>query len=180
MQLPTLRTARLLMQPFQAADVDVLHALWTDADVRRHLWDDEVISRDRARSTVEAVIDCAAAAGIGMWTLREAGVPDVVIGFSGLRYLRADGEVELLYGLLPRFWRRGLATEASAAVLRYVFAELRLSRVFAGADQGNERSFGVMQRLGMTRVPDGIADVPGAVYYAIAADAFVRRQGTET
>jgi hypothetical protein len=37
--------------PFASEDLDALHALWTDPDVRRYLWDDIVISRERAAET---------------------------------------------------------------------------------------------------------------------------------
>ena len=39
----TLTTRRLELRPCAPADLDALHALFTDADVRRWLWDDEVI-----------------------------------------------------------------------------------------------------------------------------------------
>ena len=168
--IPTVTTDRLVLVPFCRADVDVLHALWTDPGVRRYLWDDMVIPRRRAAETVEAALATADAAGVGMWSIRLLDQPDIVIGFCGLRFLPDGKDVELLYGLLPQFWRRGLATEASSAVLRYAFGELGLPRIFAGADAPNARSFGVMERLGMTPVPDGISGVPGAVYYVRSSD----------
>jgi ribosomal-protein-alanine N-acetyltransferase len=185
--LPVVRTDRLLLVPFCRDDVDVLHAIWTDADVRRYLWDDLVIPRSRAAETVDAAIAAAQVTGVGMWTIRGIEAPDVVVGFCGLRYFDAtahrtsggdsdvaDGcTVELLYGLLPQYWRRGRATEASKAVLRYAFCELGLPRVFADADRGNVESFGVMVRLGMTPVHAGVAAVPGALYYQIESAAYV-------
>ena len=50
--LPILKTSRLVLRPWIAADVDALHELWIDAAVRRYLWDDIVISRERAADTV--------------------------------------------------------------------------------------------------------------------------------
>lgn len=174
--LVTLTTERLRLVPFSGGDVDALHALWTNPDVRRHLWDDVVISRSRAAETVEGAIASAEAAGVGMWTLRRLDSPDVVIGFCGLRHLPEGETVELLYALLPQHWRRGLATEASRAVLRYAFVELGLPRVLAGADPANADSFRVIQRLGMRLVSGGVAEVPGAVYCEIEAAAFASRE----
>jgi len=51
MPLPVLRTPRLVLVPFAPEDLDALHALWTDEHVRRYLWDDIVISRERATET---------------------------------------------------------------------------------------------------------------------------------
>ena len=155
MNLPTLRTNRLVLEPFRREDIDELHALWADADVRRYLWDDEIISRERAVETVEAALRAADANGVGMWTVRESAQPSELIGFCGLRGV-SEVDVELLYGLSPRYWRRGFATEAASVVLQYAFCELRLARVVAAADPDNRRSFGVLERLGMTPLPGGL------------------------
>jgi RimJ/RimL family protein N-acetyltransferase len=50
-------TARLALEPWRPEDLDALHALWIDADVRRYLWDGEVMSRERAEATVRAGIE---------------------------------------------------------------------------------------------------------------------------
>ena len=158
--LPPLRTSRLALQPFRPDDVDALHALWTDPAVRQYLWDDEVITRSRALEVVEGAIAAGSATGVGMWTLRELDAADVVIGFCGLRHLARAQAVELLFALLPQWWGAGLAVEASTAVLRYAFTDLDLTRVLAGADPPNTRSFAVMERLGMTPLGDTVADAP--------------------
>lgn len=120
MSLPRVQTKRLELEPFAPAHVDALHRLWTDPDVRRYLWDDEIISYELAH-TVFASIASVQAEGLGMWTLVRRGPGDALIGFAGLRHPADSLEVELLYGLYPAYWRKGLATEASLAVLRYAF-----------------------------------------------------------
>jgi len=42
---PVLETARLRLRPFERADVGVLHAHWTGAEVRRYLWDGVAIPK---------------------------------------------------------------------------------------------------------------------------------------
>ena len=59
MSLPILRTPRLTLQPYRLDDIDLLHQLWTTPEVRRYLWDDIVITRQRAEETVRAAIDTA-------------------------------------------------------------------------------------------------------------------------
>ena len=49
-----LETDRLVLRPAAGADTDGLHALFTEPDIRRFLWDDEVIPR---RHTAEIVIE---------------------------------------------------------------------------------------------------------------------------
>ncbi|MEP0746976.1 MULTISPECIES: hypothetical protein [unclassified Coleofasciculus] len=44
-----LHTDRLRLRPCQMDDLDSLHELWIDTDVRRFLFDDRLISREEAR-----------------------------------------------------------------------------------------------------------------------------------
>jgi ribosomal-protein-alanine N-acetyltransferase len=149
MRVPILTTARLTLQPFAAEDLDALHALWTDPHVRRYLWDDIVISRERTAETLAATLD-----GIGYWTLRqEPGGP--AIGDCGFQLMDGSGEIELFYCLLPRFWGMGLAYEACQAALDYLWSATGYRRVFARADIPNENSIRLMRRLGMSFVSDG-------------------------
>ena len=143
-----IETARLRLRPYRESDLDALHALWTDPDVRRYLWDDTVITRARAAETMQASLACTAQHGFGHWAVCPAG-GDVVIGFCGLRFIDETPEVELLYGLAPAYWGRGLATEAACAMLRHAFETLGRSRVYAITDVPNSRSVAVMQRVGM-------------------------------
>jgi RimJ/RimL family protein N-acetyltransferase len=68
--------------------------------------------------------------------------------------------VEILWRLLPRFWGRGLASEAGAAVLQMAFQTLRMPEVVAFTATGNGRSIRVMERLGMERDQRAYFDHP--------------------
>ena len=46
-------------------------------------------------------------------------------------------------------WNKGFATEAARAVVRWGFDELDLDKIYAHADAGNQRSWNVMEKLGM-------------------------------
>lgn len=141
-------TSRLTLRPWEAGDLDALHGLWTDAGVRRFLWDGEVISREKAEEVVRAGIDSFEHHGFGFWGVRERDHGDL-IGFCGFRYVDPGEDVEILYGIAPLLWGRGYATEAAAALLDWAFRETALTEVFAGADAPNRASFRVMQKLGM-------------------------------
>ncbi len=58
-------------------------------------------------------------------------------------------EVGLYWAVAPSQRRRGLASEAAAALIAHAFAELHLARVVATTERGNVASIGVMRRLGM-------------------------------
>jgi ribosomal-protein-alanine N-acetyltransferase len=53
------------------------------------------------------------------------------------------------YNLARPHWGRGLATEATAAVIAYGFERANLEKILSTADARNEASIRVMQKLGM-------------------------------
>jgi hypothetical protein len=71
--------------------------------------------------------------------------------------------------LLPRFWGRGLVSEAGVAVLKMAFQTLRMPEVVAFAAAGNVRSIRVMERLGLKCDPHKYFDHP-AVTTSICGD----------
>ncbi len=81
-----------------------------------------------------------------------------LIGNCGLRVRRSmvqgtDGvwEGDIGYELDPRYWGQGYATEAAAAIVRLGFEDLRLHRIWSFCIADNERSWRLMERLGMRR-----------------------------
>jgi len=149
MGLPTLETPRVTLRPWSLDDIDALHQMWTDPHVRRYLWDDEVISRQRAAAALEASVSSADQSGVGLWCilLIRGGA---LAGFCGFCFIDDTGDVELLYGLLPRYCGQGLSTEAARAILAHGFKTGLFTRVYARTDAMNRASIRVMERLGMT------------------------------
>ena len=164
-----LRSERLTLIPFHPQHVDDLLALWTDPQVRRYLWDDEVISRQQAAEVIEASLASFREHGFGLWALAPTG-DDEIVGFAGIRRFGDDGEVELLYGLRPDCWGCGLATEASRAVLEYGFG-LGLVTIFAGTDPPNVASLRVMDRLGFGAEHRREVNGLDTIYRSLAARA---------
>lgn len=170
MQKLVLTTARTRMRPVTPADVDGMHALWTDPAVRKFLWDDQIIDRERAAQAVDISCRDFAAHGFGLWLIqdKQSGEP---IGFCGLR-ASEHGVPELLYGLWPRWWGRGLATEAARAVLDYAFAQLGHTSIEAATDVPNLASVRVMTRLGMTFIRRGELNGLDTVFYRVTREEF--------
>lgn len=143
-----LYTDHLVLRPCAEHDIDALHRLWTDSDVRRYLFDNAVIGIDRAGGMVRSSIETAARTGLGFWAIHlNPSTP--LLGFCGFRPSADMLEVELLYGLLPRYWGQGFATEACLGVLSYFWSATAVPHVYARTNPLNEKSVAVMQRLGM-------------------------------
>ena len=166
-----LETARLSLRPLVMNDVDQIHRIWTDPDVRKYLWDDEVISREQAASVLADSLAHFEGTGDGLWAARQKD-EETIIGFCGYWFFHDPPELELLYGMATQQWGRGLAAEAARAMMRYGFEELGLARVQASTDALNRASVRVMEKCGMTF--DRRAETNGldTIYYAMVRDSF--------
>ena len=170
MTLPLLETARLTLRPFRLDDLDALHRLWTDPQVRKYLWDDEAITRERVESLVHTSLTSFDDHGFGLWAVwpRE---DEALIGFCGFWFFHEPPRLELLYGMSPSHWHKGLATEAARAMINYGFKELSLQRVEASTDAANVLSSKVMERAGMSFWKRETTNGLDTVYFAISREA---------
>jgi RimJ/RimL family protein N-acetyltransferase len=169
-----LRTARLYLRPFQPTDVEALHRLWTDPGVRKYLWDDQLISVERAAEVVESSLADWSTRQYGLWVVCLLDSEEI-IGFCGFRSGEAGEFPELLYGLYPSYWGKGLATEASRAALHYIFDQLGFERVWAATDPPNVASVRVLERLGMQFDRRGVLNGLDTVFYLLTQEQFRQR-----
>jgi [ribosomal protein S5]-alanine N-acetyltransferase len=154
--LPELATPRLALRPCCGDDLDDLLALWTDPEVRRFLFDDATVTRDRAAAML-AEWEALGPRGLGAWTVRARAEPPL-LGCVALLPVSAAasfapelaGEVEPLAALAPAAWGRGYATEALGALVAHAFGALALPRLAAVADEPNAASRRMLERLGFT------------------------------
>ncbi|MFC4049496.1 GNAT family N-acetyltransferase [Actinomadura syzygii] len=174
-----LRTVRLALHPVTADDRAALLTHWTGPLVRRHLFDDRLISAVQVAEIIDASERDFATEGYGLWALRpvrwdggiDAAAPgEPLIGVAGLSHhdgpLGNGADVEILYSLEPDRWGQGLAAEASRAVLDYAFGVVGVHRVTAEIDTANPSSAEIALQLGMRRRPEGPRGPDGAAYYA--------------
>lgn len=139
---------RVLLRPVTEDDVPALHGHWSGAEVRRYLWDGQVVSVERVREAVAESGRLFEREGVGLWGIRLTDEPDLV-GCGGFWYFHEPPELELVLSLSPRRWGEGLARETAGVLLDYVFGELRWTTVQASADAPNDRSLRLMRAMGM-------------------------------
>ncbi len=166
-----LETERLSLRPLADADVAALVRHWGDAQVRRYLWDDKPVSDDMVSHIVTTSDRDFRRSGYGIWAVQLIG-EEALIGMCGLRQVEGRDWIEILFSLRPRYWRRGLATEASWAVLSYGFEKLGLQWVVAAYDHENVASAGVLGRLGMSAFDDGNSGTNGLHYRQLTRERF--------
>lgn len=165
-----LSSPRLTLRPVRPEDVDALHRHWTDPDVRRYLWDDEIVSRAKVADVVGESVRRFAAHGHGLWALRRAR-HDALIGCVGLWTFHEPPGLELVISLSPTAWGRGLAAEAVRALLGYAFGPLGMDVVNASTDTPNRASRRLLERVGFSFLHEGILDGLPTRFYALSPSA---------
>ncbi|MDL9937273.1 GNAT family N-acetyltransferase [Gordonia sp. ABSL1-1] len=157
MNIDTIRTR---LRPLRSVDVDNLVRLDSDPAVMRYVSGGAPTSREVVEEWVIPRAQAERRAhGTGIWSIVDRHSARFV-GWIALRTPRHSGpaELELSYRLQRSVWGRGLATEASHALLSFAFDELGSDRVFAGTMAGNLGSRRVMEKLGMSLVGIHVTD----------------------
>jgi len=139
-------TDRLEALALRADDLDALHSLHQDPRVMATLGG--VRTYERTQQFLKTNLEHWNEHGFGLWTFRtEDGA---FVGRGGLRHVRVGGcdEVELAYALRSEAWGKGLATEMARAILAIGFCKLELPQIVAFTLKPNDRSIGVMEKVG--------------------------------
>jgi RimJ/RimL family protein N-acetyltransferase len=142
------RTARLLLREFVAADFEAVHAYSSDARVTRYLF---FGPRDE-ESTAEYLEDLLASQREQPRIRFELAVEELdsgnLIGACDLSLIEAK-VVDLGYMLSAEQWGKGYATEIATALVDAAFLELRADRVISTVDVNNNASIRVLEKIGM-------------------------------
>src|SRR5277367_1055690 len=147
MDLPTLRTRRLILRPFTRDDIPELIPLigarevaattrripypYTEADA------EEFVTHGLDKNEINLAIAL-------LGSLR-------LVGGAILRPDMTHQHAELGYWIGVPHWGNGYATEAARELVRYGFEELRLHRIYASHTSSNPASGRILVKLGMKR-----------------------------
>ena len=151
---PQLRTERLLLRRWRAADLEPFAAINRDPLVMEHF--PAPLSSVDSVALVERVERCFDHRGFGLWAV-EIPTEAAFVGFVGLDPVDSElafaPAVELGWRLAHPFWGRGIATEAASAAMAFGFDVIGLRDLVAYTAARNPRSRRVMERLRMRRDP---------------------------
>jgi hypothetical protein len=79
-----IESERLLLLPFEPAEATALHALWALPEVRRHLWDDRLVTPEEVDKILGQSEEWFATRGVGLWSVREKLQPEQLLGFGSV------------------------------------------------------------------------------------------------
>lgn len=148
---PTLRTERLLLEPYVPEDEDGFVALFQDTRVSRWMGDGpDSEAADRAlfgriftKVYAQELFD--------VWAVRRDGL---LVGHAEIKRTDVVGGYEIIYALAPTAWGAGLGTELAEAIISYGFGSLGLTTVYATVAAPNTASLTLLDRIGFDHVRD--------------------------
>ena len=138
----------MLLRPFALSDVDDVHQNAADPEYGSYLLD---TPRHFSRGDAERLIARAVLASWDTEPIFAIVVGGKVIGETYLNIEPKKERAELGYALAARCRGKGMATEAARAIITWGFQTRGLQRIFAMTSPENERSWRLMERLGMAR-----------------------------
>jgi len=145
-----LTTERLTLRHLTVNDAVDLHRIHHEAGVWKYFLGSPPASVEEERPFIERNLARYREHGFGFWAtvLRETGE---LIGRCGLLSQEVDGrnETEIAYLLSPRFWGRGLASEAARGIRDHAFQSLGCSRVVSLIHPANVASKRVATAAGL-------------------------------
>jgi len=173
------RTERLLMRSWRDQDAD-LWEKWLNVEaVARTVGG--LNTREEIGGAIRRMQTSQAEHGFCFWALERLSDGEF-LGFAGLERFRDNGvpapmqgAPEIGWRLREDAWGQGYAREAAQAALQLGFTRFGFDTVYAITLTHNERSWGLMRRLGMVPRPELDFDMPvhgRHVTYSIGRDAW--------
>jgi RimJ/RimL family protein N-acetyltransferase len=148
--VPLIETPRLILRGHRLTDFDDSLAMWSDAEVTRHIGG-KPFGREEVWARLLRYIGHWAVADYGLWHIRERAT-DRFVGEAGLADFRRDlahsfdGAPEAAWVMAPSAQGKGYATEAMSAVLAW--ADAAHPRTVCIINPANHASLRVAGKLG--------------------------------
>lgn len=144
-----LKTENLILKPWEIEDKEELYNLAKDPDVGPHAGWKPHESIEESEEIIKTIFNEAISWKI---ILRETGEIVGCVGLENDKYRPEIKSKELGYWVGKKFWKRGIVTEASKAVISYAMSkeglDLEIIAIVTGPE--NKRSQRVIEKLGFT------------------------------
>jgi len=151
-QFPRLKTANLLLRDLQPEDAPAIFHIFSDPQVTRYYDLDTFTALDQAGDLI-ARFQQRFDNQIGLrWGIAERANPDALLGTAGFNaWFQSSQRAIIGYDLVRSHWRRGIASEALTAILRFGFEQMALNRVEALSFTENIASQHLLKKLDFQR-----------------------------
>ncbi|MFC4116549.1 GNAT family N-acetyltransferase [Nonomuraea zeae] len=155
---PTLRTDRMLLEPYALEDQEDFVTLFQDRRVSQWMGDGPATEAEDRALFGRIFTKVYAQELFDVWAVRRNGL---LIGHAEIKPTDTVQGYEIIYALAPDVWGSGLGRELAEAIVAYGFDALGLTEVYATVAASNGASLAVLNRIGFEHVRD-IAEDDGS------------------
>lgn len=165
-----LETPRLLFRLIQSSDAEAMFEMDSDPEVHLYLGNNPLKHIDEVYPIIENL----------QWQYTEFGIArmavnlketDEFVGWAGLKRERNLPDrgifIDLGYRFLKKHWGKGYGSEVAKALVDYGFNVMKLEKINAYADTGNEASRRILEKSGLKFIETFIEDGVEEAWYEI-------------
>lgn len=149
-----IRVGRLFMRSWTDADRPGFAAMCADPEVMRYLG--PLMTRAESDAAIDRAIASEADDGFCFWAI-EREADHALLGFCGLKKVTLAspilGRVEIGWRLRRDAWGQGYAFDAARGARDYGLLIRKLPGIVAMTNLANERSWRLMEKIGLVRQP---------------------------
>ncbi len=146
---PTLRTERLLLEPYTPADEEDFVALFQDERVSRWMGDGPASEAEDRALFGRIFTKVYPMNRFDVWAVRRDGR---LVGHAEIKPATVVDGYEIIYALAAEAWGQGLGTELANAIVTYAFDSMALTEVHATVAEPNQASLTLLRKLGFHHV----------------------------
>ncbi|MFO7537497.1 MAG: GNAT family N-acetyltransferase [Chloroflexota bacterium] len=146
-----LESKRLILRPFQDADIEAFSAYRSDPDIARYQsWEPPVTLEQATRFVNDMKHARPGVQGEWYQWAVERKAAAGLIGDCAFQIMAPDPrQAEIGFTFAPAYQGQGFAAEAVSRLLDYLFGDLNLHRVVAITDAENRAAARLLERLGL-------------------------------
>ncbi|WP_299156711.1 GNAT family N-acetyltransferase [uncultured Tenacibaculum sp.] len=156
-----IETNRLILRKFNIKDTTSIFELDSNPEVHKYLGNNPITTYKQAKDIIDFFEKQYNENGIGRFAAFEKESGNF-IGWSGLKLNKGKEEelngitefIDIGHRLLPKFWRKGYATESAIACLEFGFKQMNYNIIYGAAETDNIGSNKILQKIGLKYVND--------------------------
>ena len=145
-----LETERLILRPFEMEDTEAAFRNWMgDEKVTEFLrWPTHRTAED-SRCVLKQWTENYADPAFYQWAIVPKALGEPIGSISVVEQEERTEKLHIGYCIGSRWWRQGYTSEAFAAVIDFLFREVKAKRIESQHDPNNPNSGKVMQKCGL-------------------------------
>ena len=148
---PVLETDRLLLREIIPEDAKEIYEVRSDEEAMKYFGHNVYTSFAEADEMIMSVINGFKNKEGIRWGITLKG-SDKLIGSGGIwRLMKQHLRGEIGYDLSPKYWKKGIMTEALTEIIRFSFDNMNLHSIEANLDPDNAASVRLLEKLGFEK-----------------------------